>query len=198
MDKKWDRRLTYDDRRFHTETAARGSAEAPPTGPLGTDGETEEGRAGAAGDRNVAAVAHASVLLTLMSAGAGGVGALVALVVPWVIYLAYRERSRFVGFQALQALVYQGVGVLTYLVIAVALALLVTVVWIITGLLSAVAVGFLLVPAALVVTGLMVVVLLGAPLVWMAYGLYAAYQVHQGGMFRYWLLGEWLEREVRD
>lgn len=190
--------MTHDDMRPHTETAARGPGEGLNTELPSTDQETGAGRAGGPGDWTVAAVAHASVLLTLMSAGAGGVGALVALVVPLVIYLSYRERSRFVEFQALQALVYQGVGVLTYLVIAVALALLVTVIWIITGLLSAVAVGILLIPAALLVTGLMVIVLLGAPLAWMAYGLYAAYQVYQGGTFRYWLLGEWLEREVRD
>lgn len=145
----------------------------------------------------IAALSHASVLLTLLLAFAGGVGAIVGLVVPLVIYLSYRERSRFVAIQALQALVYQGAGVLIYLVLVVALALLVTVAWTISGLLSAVAIGFLLMPFALLLTLLMVIILLAAPLAWVAYGLYAAYQVYQGVPFRYALLGEWVEREVK-
>jgi len=145
----------------------------------------------------IAALGHASILLTLLLAFAGGVGAIVGLVVPLIIYLSYRERSRFVAFQAMQALVYQGAGVLTYLVLVIVLALVVTVAWTVSGLLSAVAIGFLLMPFALLLTLLMVVFLLGAPLAWIAYGLYAAYQVYQGDPFRYWLLGEWVEREVR-
>lgn len=174
------------------EVAADAGAELPDT-----DLATAKGPTADSNDWTVAAAAHASVVLTLLSAFAGGVGALIGLVVPLVIYLSYRERSRLVRFQALQALVYQGAGVLVYLVTAIALALVVTVIWIIAGLLSVVAVGFLLMPAALLITALMVIVLLVAPLAWVAYGLYAAYQVYQGGAFRYWLLGEWLEGEVR-
>jgi len=144
-----------------------------------------------------AALAHASVLFTLVMAFAGGVGAFVGLVIPLVIYLSYRERSRFITFHALQALVYQGAGVLIYAALVVVLALLVTAAWTISGLLSAVLIGFLLMPLALLLTLLMVILLLGAPLAWVAYGLYAAYQVYQGNDFRYWLLGEWVEREVK-
>ncbi len=145
----------------------------------------------------IAALAHASILLTLILAFAGGVGALVGLVVPLVIYLSYRERSPFIGFHAMQALVYQGVGILIYFVLVVVLALAVTVAWVVSGLLSAVIVGFLLMPIALLLTALMVIVLLGAPLAWIAYGLYAAYEVYQGKDFHYWLVGEWVEREVK-
>lgn len=113
-----------------------------------------------------------------------------------MIYLSYRERSRFVAFHALQALVYQGAGVLIYLASVIVLALIVTVVWTITGLLSAVAIGFLFWPLALLVTVLMVLVLLLAPLAWVAYGLYTAYRVYQGEGVRYWLLGDWVEREA--
>lgn len=144
----------------------------------------------------IAALAHASVVLTLLFAFAGGIGALVGLAVPLVIYLTYRERSQFVAFHALQALVYQGAGVLIYLASVIVLALIVTVVWTITGLLSAVAVGFLFLPLAVLVTVLMVLVLLSAPLAWVACGLYAAYRVYQGEGVRYWLLGEWVEREI--
>jgi len=147
-------------------------------------------------DWTIAALAHATILLTLLLAFAGGVGAFIGLVIPLVIYLSYRERSRFIAFHALQALVYQGAGVLIYLVLVIVLALVVTVSWIVSGLLSAVIIGFLLMPIALLLTLLMVIALLAAPLAWVAYGLYAAYEVYQGNRFRYWLVGEWVEREV--
>jgi uncharacterized membrane protein len=113
-----------------------------------------------------------------------------------VLYLSYRERSRFVAFHALQALLYQGVGVLVYLVLATVLALAVTVAWAVSGLLSVVLVGILLIPLALLITFLTAIVLVGAPLVWVVYGLYAAYEVYQGKDFHYWRLGTCVEREV--
>lgn len=174
------------------------AGEQPRAGNVGIDeeGRPEAGAPAATDAWTMAALAHGSILLTLILAFAGGVGALVGLVVPFVIYLSYRERSRLVAFHALQALIYQGAGVLLYLVLVILLALAVAVAWIISGLLSAVIVGFLLMPLALLLTLVMVIVLLGAPLAWVAYGLYAAYQVYQGQDFHYWLLGEWVEREV--
>jgi len=40
--------------------------------------------------------------------------------------------------------------------------------------------------------------LAGAPFAWLGYGLYGAYQVYQGRNYRYWLIGEWLEQEVKS
>lgn len=148
-----------------------------------------------------AALAHASVLLTLILGLGGGVGALIGPVVPLAIYLGYREQSRFVAFHALQSLVYQVAGVLVYVVLAAVMGGGVALAWTISGLLSAVLVGLLLMPFALLpVFGslLMVFLLIGAPLAWLGYGLYAAYQVYQGRNFLYWLIGEWLEREVQS
>jgi len=143
-----------------------------------------------------AALAHASALLTLALAFAGGVGALIGLVVPLVIYLSHRESSRFIAFHALQALVYQGVGILAYLGLVIVSALIITAAWTISGMLSAVVIGFLLMPLALLATVVVGIVLVSAPLAWVGYGLYAAYEVYQGNRFRYRLLGEWVEREV--
>jgi len=143
-----------------------------------------------------AALAHASVVLTFVLAFAGGVGAFVGLAVPLVIYLGDRDRSRFVAFHALQALFFQVAGIVIYIVLATAMALWVAAAWTITGVLSAVLIGLLLVPFALLLTLLMILLLLGAPLAWLGYGVYAAYQVYQGRLFRYWLIGEWLEREM--
>jgi uncharacterized Tic20 family protein len=144
-----------------------------------------------------AMLAHASVLLTLMFGFAGGIGVLIGLVVPLVMYLGYRQKSRFVAFHALQSLVYQAIGVLLYAILAAVMSACVAIVWTVSGWLSAVLVGLLLMPFALLLMLLMVLLLIGAPLVWLCYGLYAAYQSYQGRGFRYWLIGEWLEREVK-
>jgi uncharacterized Tic20 family protein len=144
-----------------------------------------------------AALAHASVLLTLILGAAGGIGLLFGPAVPLAIYLGYRERSRFVAFHALQSLVYQVVGILLYIVFAAVMGSLVAVAWTISGVLSAVLIGLLLMPFALLATLLMAFLLAGAPFAWLGYGLYAAYQVYQGRNFHYGLIGKWLEREVK-
>lgn len=145
-----------------------------------------------------AALAHASVLLTLILGMAGGVGALVGPAVPLAMYFGYRRRSRFVAFHALQAFVYQVAGMLLYAILAAVLAIGVAVAWTVSGLLSAVLVGLLLMPFALLLTLLMALLLAGAPFAWLGYGLYGAYQVYQGRNYRYWLIGEWLEQEVKS
>lgn len=143
-----------------------------------------------------AALSHASILLTLLLSFAGGVGALAGLAAPLAIYLSNRERSRFIAFQAVQSLVYQTGGILIYLLLAMVLGLTVTLAWTVSGVLSAVAAGFLVMPWALLITILTVALLVGAPLAWVGYGLYAAYRVYQGDDFRYLVLGDWVEREV--
>jgi hypothetical protein len=104
------------------------------------------------------------------------------------MYLGYRERSRFLAFQSLQAFAYQVAG----LVAAAVLGAVVALGWTLTGVLGFAGVFFL--PVALSATTLLV----GGVLVWLGYGLYAAYQVYQGREFRYWLIGEWVAREVRS
>lgn len=144
-----------------------------------------------------AALAHASVLLTLILGMAGGVGVLIGPAVPLAMYFGYRERSRFVAFHALQAFIYQVAGVLLYAVLAAVLAVGMAMAWTVSGLLSVVLVGLLLVPFALLFTLVAVLLLIGAPFGWLGYGLYGAYQVYQGRNLRYWLIGEWLEKEMR-
>ena len=144
-----------------------------------------------------AALAHASVLLTLILGVAGGIGLLVGPAIPLVMYLGYRGKSRFVAFHALQSFAYHVVGMVFFLVLVVVTAVWVTIAWTISGLLSAVLVGLLLMPFAFVLTLLTVLLLVCIPFAWLGYGLVAAYQVYQGRDFRYRLIGEWLEREVK-
>jgi uncharacterized membrane protein len=140
-------------------------------------------------DWTAAALAHASILLTATLGTAGGIGVPVGLAVPLVMVLGYRKQSRFVAFHALQAFVYQLAGVL----IVAALGGLVGAAWAVSGSLTMVLVGFALMPFAVSLTLLLV----GAVIAWIVYGLYAAYQVYQGRNLHYWLIGDYLEREVK-
>ena len=136
-----------------------------------------------------ASLAHASILLTLILAPAGGVGALVGPAIPLAMYFGYRKESRFVALHALQSFVFQVVGA----VVVAALGVLVGLAWTISSWLSGILVGLLLVPLALFLTLQLVFVLV----VWLGYGLYAAYQAYQGRDVRYMVIGEWLEKEVK-
>jgi uncharacterized Tic20 family protein len=125
-------------------------------------------------ERMWAMLAHLSVLLNLITGFLGVFGAL-------LIYLLYRDRSRYVAYQSLQAFLFQliwwgGGGVILGIM------------WAIVGLLSAVIVGIVLVPAALIVTPLFALLPLGA----LIYGVIAGIKVNQGEDFKYWLIGDWV------
>lgn len=136
-------------------------------------------------DRILAALAHASVILPFW----GLIGAIVA----WV---TQRGKSRFVGFQALQAVAYQLVLVLggflgfgCYTSSLMGMFLLIPAVRIRPG-----TAGEMLV---MIVTFFPFCILGLSMLVGFAfvlYGLYGAVRVLQGHDFRYVLIGPWLER----
>ncbi|MCJ7738487.1 MAG: DUF4870 domain-containing protein [Anaerolineae bacterium] len=146
----------------------------------------------------VAALAHASIAVTLLLSFSGGVGALVGPAIALAIYFGYRQRSRFVAYHALQAVAYQAIGLVMYLVLIAVLVSVTVVAWTISGLLSTVLIGLLLMPLALALTLFMVLILLLAPLGWAGYGLYVAYQVYQGRDEAYWLVGEWVGKGVES
>jgi uncharacterized Tic20 family protein len=123
-------------------------------------------------------LAHLSVLLNLVTGVLGPVAAL-------IIYLVYKERSRYVAYQAMQAFVFQ-------LVWWVGGGALIGIIWAVTGLLSAVLVGLLCIPFAVIAT----IVLAIAPLAALIYGVIAAIETSQGHDFRYWLVGDWVKGAV--
>ena len=139
---------------------APGPAEAPPLSP--------------SDERMWAMLAHLSILLNLMS---GFLGIIAAL----VIYLIYKDRSRYVAYQSMQSFVFQlitwGGG-----------GILIAISWVMSTLLAALLIGFLCMPFACLLTFL--------PLGAVVYGIVGGLQCNQGQDFRYWLVGVWVRGTV--
>jgi uncharacterized Tic20 family protein len=125
-------------------------------------------------ERNWAMLSHLSILLNLFT---GFLGPVVSL----VIYLVYRDRSRYVAYQSLQATIFQ-------LITWIGAGLLIGGIWLVTLVLSAILVGLLCLPFSLIGTLLLLV----APLASLIYGVYAAVKCSDGEDFRYWLVGDWV------
>jgi hypothetical protein len=118
-------------------------------------------------------LAHLSVLLNLVT-GFLGVGAAL------VIYLVYKDRSRYVAYQAMQSFIFQ-------LIFWAGGGLLIGMMWAVVGALTAVLVGILLIPFAVILTLLFLLM----PLLALVYGVIGGIQCSNGEDFRYWLVGDW-------
>jgi len=107
-------------------------------------------------ERTWAVLAHLSMFLNLFTGFLGPVAAL-------VIWLVYRDRSEKVAFHALESMWYQ-IGWLVILAVG----------WTVTGLLTLVLIGLLLIPVMAV-----------ASVVPFVHADYAAYRVGEGDEYRY-------------
>ena len=123
-------------------------------------------------ENTLAMLAHLSILLNLVTGFLG-------LVPPIIIYFAYKDRSRYVAYQSLQAIIFQ-------LVFFFGAAVLAGAVGIISAALTVVCVGLCGIPLAI----LLALVPIGA----LVYGVVAAVDAYHGRDFQYWLVGQW----VRD
>jgi uncharacterized Tic20 family protein len=125
----------------------------------------------AAGDeRTWGMLSHLSVLLNLATGFGGPIAAL-------IIYMVYKDRSRFVAYHALQSLLFQ----LIWWVGGGALA---GITWAVSGALTAICVGVVLMPLAIIFSLM--------PLASLIYGIVGAVQTSQGRDFKYWLVGDWV------
>jgi uncharacterized Tic20 family protein len=115
-------------------------------------------------ERTWSALAHLSVFLNLFTGFLGPVAA-------GIIWLVYKDRSPQVAFHALQSAAYQ-----------VAWLVLLGAGWALTGLLTLVLIGFLLIPVMAIATVV--------PFVHMAY---AAYRVSKGDDYRYPLVADLIQ-----
>ena len=101
-------------------------------------------------------LSHLSMFLNLLTGFLGPVAAL-------IIWLVYKDRSRKVAFHALQSMWYQ-IGWLVILAVG----------WTVTGLLTMILIGFLLIPVMAVVS-----------VVPFMHAAYAAYRAGNGEEYRY-------------
>ena len=121
-------------------------------------------------ERTLAMLAHLSNLLNPVTGFLG-------MLVPLGMYVVYKDRSRYVAYQALQSFVFQ----LIWWFGAGAIALML---WTLASVLSIVLIGCLLLPFAALVTLL--------PMASLIYSIYAGVEASQGRDFRYWLIGDWV------
>ena len=135
---------------------------SPVGGPIGSTG----GPMGmsAQDERTWSMLAHLSVLLNLITGIGGPIAAL-------IIWLVYRDKSQRVAFHALQSLWYQ-----------IAWIVILSIGWIVTGILMFVLIGFLLIP-----------VMLLASLVPFIHQCYAAYKVNQGVDYCYPIIADMVD-----
>ena len=119
-------------------------------------------------ERTWSMLAYLSVLLNIVTGIGGPIAAL-------IIWLVYRDRSRRVSFHALQSLWYQ-----------VAWAVILFVGWFVTGILSIIFIGLLLIPVMLIAT-----------LVPFVHQCYAAYMVYQGVDYRYPIIADMIDGRRR-
>jgi uncharacterized Tic20 family protein len=121
-------------------------------------------------ERTWAMLAHLSTLLNLVT---GFLGPITAL----VIYLVFKDRSRYVAYQSMQSFVFQ-------LVFWVGAGALAAIIWVVSFLFSIVIVGFCLMPVAFILSLV--------PFAALVYGVVAAIQCSEGVNFKYWLVGDWV------
>lgn len=169
--------------------------EAEVAEPAGTALATKTETGPTSNERIWAALAHASVLLTfILGVTTGGLAVIVGALVPLIIWLAFRDRSRFVAFHAIQASVFQLASVVAWIGLLIVGAVILIPAWIVTILLSLVLIGLLLLPLVLVLTIALPAALVVMPLAVLVYGLYGAFEVYGGRDFRYWLVADWIEK----
>lgn len=125
-------------------------------------------------ERTWGMMSHLSVLLNLVTGFAGPIAAL-------IIYLIYKDRSRFVAYHALQSMIFQ-------LIWWYGGGLLIAAMWAIVGALSAILIGIVLIPFAIPMTCVLALLPFGAVI----YGIVGAVQTSQGQDFKYWLVGDWV------
>jgi len=116
-------------------------------------------------ERTWSILAHLSMFLNLVTGFLGPVAAL-------VIWLIYRDRSQRIAFHALESMWYQ-IGWLIILAVG----------WTVTGLLTLVLIGFVLIPVMAVVS-----------VVPFVHAGYAAYKVSKGENYRYPFAADLVEK----
>jgi len=155
---------------IETQVASKPPAQAPPPPPPPLPPQPLSPQ----DERTWAMVAHLSVLANLVTGIFGPVAAL-------IIYLVFKDRSRYVAYHSMQSFIFQ-------LVWWVGGGILAGAAWAISGVLSVVLIGLLCMPFACLISLI--------PLAALVYGIVGAVETNQGRDFRYWLVGDWVRGEL--
>jgi uncharacterized Tic20 family protein len=121
-------------------------------------------------ERTWAMLAHLSVVVNLFTGFFGPIAAL-------VIYLLFRDRSRYVAYHSLQSFMNQ-------LIWWVGGGAIIGLAWAITGILSIFLIGIFLIPFACLFSFM--------PIVSVIQGVIGAVRASQGQDYKYWLVGDWV------
>jgi uncharacterized protein len=139
-------------------------------------------------ERVLAGLAHGSVLLGPLTNGVGGIATTL------VVWLIQRDKSAYVAFQALQALVYQVVAFLVTGLVTCCWFAVWMLMWVPT--MAANPQAYRDLPPTGMWIGLaLAIVPIAVWLVTMAYGLVGAVRTLGGHHFRYAILGKWLKSQ---
>lgn len=148
-------------------------------------------------ERTWAAVAHASGILTLLvGISSFGLGAIPFAFAPLVIYLVYKDKSRYVAYHAAQAFALQvagTVGFFVFMLLSIIVAGLITA---IGGLLLIILIGIVVLIVAAV---LWVVIAAAYPLIPLLLGVFAAIaavETGNGRQYHYPYIGKWVENWI--
>lgn len=145
-------------------------------------------------ERMWAAIAHGSALLTLIvGVLTGGMATLFTLFIPLGIYFAYRQRSEYVAYAALQAFALQILGTVGWVAILVT-GILAGV--LLSVLLALTIIGALLVPFVALAIIVFALASFALPLGMVVYGAIASWETYQGKWYRYPWVGDWVDRQM--
>ena len=122
-------------------------------------------------EKQWAMFSHLGVLVNLFTGFLG-------VAVPLIIYFIYKDRSRYVAYHSMQALVMQGICSFGGFLVAA----LISALSFIPG------IGLICLPISCIFWIL--------PVVGFFYGIYGAIQVNQGREFNYWLVGDWVRNSI--
>ena len=145
-------------------------------------------------ERTWAALAHASTLLTLLvGLPTAGLSGMLLVFIPFLIYLTYRDKSKFVARQAAQAFTLQIVASTGYFVALIAGIVVVGVAWVITVILSFILIGLILIPVSMLIMVIVFFALVAFPFAFGTIAIIAAIETTNSRDYRYPYIGVWVE-----
>lgn len=151
-----------------------------------------------ANEKKWATLAHASTLLTaLLGLPSGGLLVLVTMLAPLMIYFAFRKRSEYVAFHALQAFTIQLVGTIGFLaVITVGTIVAFVLLLVSIPLLLVFLLGLVLAILTVIAWVLLMAISLAMPLGMIIYSVIAMVETWHGRNYRIPYIARWVEGQM--